>query len=219
MAVKAHIPLFLDGDGLQLSTQLLDLLPAQFDVLLTFTYDEPGRKLDGIWRDEDFEAAEAFAANEELHNNEDDVDDNDNYEHDEADDDNSKEEVKGMSLDTLLTPRVPSIIVLLQSIRKEAPEEKTAVASRTRELRQHSLYRCTGHINMDDRVENLRLFDQAALGPSVLFLSATAGVTGLNIATASRLSSASLNSVLILIPSSSGVSTVYSRHTLSMCIA
>lgn len=45
----------------------------------------------------------------------------------------------------------------------------------------------SGSLDTDDRIENIRLFNISTSGPVVLFLSVSAGGTGLNIATASRL--------------------------------
>jgi SNF2 family DNA or RNA helicase len=115
-----------------------------------------------------------------------------------------KEQVRGMSLGTLLSPRVRSIIIQLQMIREEVPEEKIVVVSRFvrfLDVVQEAMHKTavttpvlavgmvtySGHINTDERVENLRIFNQLASGPIILFLSAAAGGTGLNIATASRL--------------------------------
>lgn len=114
--------------------------------------------------------------------------------------------MKGLSLDTLLSPRVRRIIELLWALHEESPDEKIVVASRLvrfLDLVQEAMIRVattapalavavgtatfSGHIDTNDRIENIRLFNQAASGPIVLFLSAAAGGAGLNIATASQL--------------------------------
>lgn len=107
-------------------------------------------------------------------------------------------EVEAMSDKELRSPRIDKIMAMVDDITIHFPNEKIVIVSRfvrfldilqTAMKRKESLITTefTGYVNSARRIENLRTFGHDHGGPVVLFLSATAGGTGLNITRASHL--------------------------------